>query len=165
MPCNPNMNLLFDDTLYEMINAELEQQFNCTVPFLPPITSKITGKHTDICKDPNSGLKALDTLRYLSTGGLSTISDYPCAGMDVFLGLPFIDSKGSRNTSLTKIYFKMTTKVKSTVLAYDFITVVAELGGYIGLLLGISVIDISLLFNSILVNLVRSRLTGTVQAT
>ena len=145
--------------MYELINAELEKQFNCTVPFLPPIVSRITGKPTQICKDPNIGFKAIETLNYLRNVGLSIISDFPCTGMDVFLGVPFIDSKGSDNKALIKIYFKSTTKVKNTVLHYDFLTVVGELGGYVGLLLGMSVIDLTFLINSLLVKLVSKRLT------
>ena len=37
--CDPNMNLNFDDTLYEVANSKIEDKFRCTVPFLPAFIS------------------------------------------------------------------------------------------------------------------------------
>ena len=155
------MNLNFDDTLYKKMNAELDQKFNCTVPFLPAIASKKTGLATEICKDPKIGLKAIERYNHFRSRGLSNMNELPCAGMDIYLGLPFITNNGDENEAYIKIYLKPSIKVKNTVLNYDFVTVVAEVGGYIGLLLGISVVDITIKINSLLVRVVRKRFPGT----
>ena len=158
MSCDPNMNLNFDDTLYSQANAKLEDKFNCTVPFLPAIMSNVTGKLTKICNDAEAGKEALQLYDYFKSGGLSLISDLPCATMDIFLGLPFISNTGSSDEAYLKIYLKTSVKVKSTVLDYDYLTLIAELGGYTGLLLGISLVDISIRINSFLVKLINKRL-------
>ena len=58
MPCSNNMNDNFDDTLYERINEMLENEFNCTVPFLPPTKSKLRGNDTEICQNLSTGADA-----------------------------------------------------------------------------------------------------------
>ena len=50
-----------------------------------------------------------------------------------------------------KMYIKSTIKVKKTVLDYTWISMVAEIGGYTGLLLGVSVVNITYYLDKILV--------------
>ena len=42
-----------------------------------------------------------------------------------------------------KLYFKTTGKIVTTILAYDALNFIAEIGGYVGLLLGVSIIWIA----------------------
>ena len=51
MSCSNNMNLNFDQTVYDNANFELEKRYNCTIPFLPNFISNITGVPLQICKD------------------------------------------------------------------------------------------------------------------
>ena len=151
LACNPNMNVKFDDTLYEVANFELERSHNCTIPFLPIIISNETGKPTDICKNPSIGYKALKLYDYIRISGLSTVSSIPCAVMNIAFGLPNIDKKGQTDRSYLRLYLKTTTKVKYTVVDYDFLTLLAELGGYSGLVIGrISLAQIIIMINSFL---------------
>ena len=158
LACNPNLNLKFDDTLYHIANAELERRYNCTIPFLPAIISNKTGKPTKICTNQSTGFKAIKLYTYFRTGGISTISEFPCAGMDIFLGLPFNEKKGSDNWAYIKIYLKTTIKIKRTVFDYDFTTLVAELGGYSGLFLGLSVVQITIMITSFLVKIITKKI-------
>ena len=157
MPCNKNMDKQFDATLYERINKKLEHEFNCTVPFLPAIKSKLTGHYTDICKDPNTSMAAYKQYEYLRSSGQSTLCESPCAGMDIYLGLPFISTTND-TWAYIKIYLKSTVKMKSTVLDYTPLSLVAEVGGYVGLLLGISVVNIAIIINSFLMRRLRQKL-------
>ena len=54
----------------------------------------------------------------------------------------------------TFIHFKNfpTAEIQMSIYSYDFISMIAEIGGYTGLLLGISVLDISKIFNNYLSN-------------
>ena len=65
MVCDNRMDNLFDVTLYHRISEDLEKHFNCTVPFLPPIQSKLTGHTTDICKEVNKSIAAIERYDYL----------------------------------------------------------------------------------------------------
>lgn len=42
-----------------------------------------------------------------------------------------------------KLYVKSTVKMKRTVLDYTWVSMLAEIGGYTGLLLGISVVNVT----------------------
>ena len=66
----------------------------------------------------------------------------PCSTMDIFLGLPF-DGKQDNGESYVKMYVKSTVKVKKTVLDYTWLSMLAEIGGYTGLLLGVSVVNVT----------------------
>ena len=54
----------------------------------------------------------------------------------------------------TYVHFKIfpTAQIQKSIYSYDFVSMIAEIGGYTGLLLGISVLDISKIFNNYLSN-------------
>ena len=157
MGCDPSMNLDFDATLYRVANSKLEDKFGCTVPFLPPFTSNKTRKITKICDDSKTGSDAQELYDYFKSGGLSQISKQPCATMDIFLGLPFTSSHSNEKEAYFKIYLKTAVKVKKTVLDYDYLTMIGEFGGYTGLLLGISLVDILIRFNRFFMRMLSRR--------
>ena len=152
--CNNSMDHSFDDTLFNRINEDLEQRFNCTVPFLPPIKSERTGHDSVICKEENKSIEASARYDYLRSSGQSSLCQSPCEGMDIYLGLPFISSTQSNSTYI-KIYLKSNIKIKSIVYDYTFLSLVAEVGSYVGLILGISVINIALNLNMLLIQRVK----------
>ena len=165
MACDRNMNLNFDNRVYEMASASLEREYKCTIPFLPAVSSNITGKPIDICKNEEIAERAMELYEFIET---SQRNNTPCARMDILLGLPFI-SKGSvpyqgfghNDTAFILLYFKSSIKVKSTVWDYDFITLVAEIGGYTGLLVGFPIARGVILINSIILKILTTyRKTG-----
>ena len=62
--------------------------------------------------------------------------------------MPFVYD-WNRDTSYAKIYLKTSTKVNSIVLDYSFRTMIGEIGGYTGLLLGVSLAEIGILVDKI----------------
>ena len=73
----------------------------------------------------------------------------PCELYDVDLGLPVIDSDDNpMNEAYVKLYLKTKVRIKKTVIYYDSTTFAAEIGGYVGMFLGVSLVDIAILFNS-----------------
>ena len=145
--CNAEMNHNYDKTFYERLSKENEAKFNCSVPFHPPITSEITGNNVEICNNSATGRKAYNYYKDLWAASTLSPNDEPCAGFDIFLGLPFFADNDNANEAYIKLYIKSKIKVKSVVFYYDFTTLVAEVGGYIGLLLGISLVDLTILCN------------------
>ena len=72
----------------------------------------------------------------------------PCARIDISLGIPKVDVKdNNKNEAYIRMYPKAQIKMKTTVLYYDFTTLVADIGGYAGMFLGLSVIDIVRIMN------------------
>lgn len=61
--------------------------------------------------------------------------------------MPFVSIDENQDTFKIKIYLKTTTKVKKTVPDYPVLTMIAEIGGYTGLLLGISIVNLTSLID------------------
>ncbi len=65
----------------------------------------------------------------------------PCATLSLVLGMPFY-SRETDGDSSVKLYFKSATKVRKSVYAYTELSLLAEFGGYLGLLMGVSLLDL-----------------------
>ena len=150
------MNIKFDEIFYKVYNDDLENKYKCTIPFIPLIYSNTTKSQSEICKVPEIGKEA--TKR---DGDVKLI--LPCARMDIFLGIPTISNGlempggsvpyqgyGYDHTSFIKLYLKSEIKVKSIVWDYDFLTLVAEIGGYTGLLIGFPIVSVVIWINSVI---------------
>lgn len=79
---------------------------------------------------------------YISNTQLE-LCDRPCASISVFTGYPFYGTSYDNTTARIKLYMKSTTKVKKTILDYTVLSMLAEIGGYTGLLLGISIVNVT----------------------
>ena len=69
----------------------------------------------------------------------------PCLTMNVVFGFPiYSPSDISKDASaFAKLYFKSQVQFQKSVLSYSKTSLLAEVGGYIGLLLGFSLLDIA----------------------
>ena len=143
------MNYNYDDAFYRRVSEENEDKFGCSIPFEPPITSKITGNAIKICNTSELGQRAHATFLVEIENGAISLENEPCSSFDIVFGIPLIDDfENPENEAYIKFYMKAKIKVKSMVLYYDFTTLVAEVGGYIGMFLGMSLIDITILINT-----------------
>ena len=162
-PCDPLLNLRFDDNLYQVVNKELVKLNNCTIPFLPMSRRNITTVPLQICKNAEMGKSAMSLYLDIESRLLGQI---PCSRMDVFLGMPAITNDsalpggsvpyqgyGSDNTSFILLYFKTNIKVKTIVWDYDILTLIAEIGGYTGLLVGFPIARGIILINSVILKI------------
>ena len=68
----------------------------------------------------------------------------PCATMGVYFGFPIIGNN-TRDPELAyvKLYFKTQINVRRSFLDYTSLSLFGEVGGYIGLLLGFSFLDLT----------------------
>ena len=153
--CNPEMSLKYDRIFYRRVAYENQNLYNCSVPFHPPITSEITSTEIEICQDVNVGKKAFAHYSDSTSASILSPEDKPCAWFEVFLGLPYVDEHDNdAGEAYIRLYFKTEMKVKSIVIYYDATTFAAEVGGYIGVFLGVSIVDLVIIFNSALMKLV-----------
>ena len=82
--------------------------------------------------------------------------DNTCSTTQVFLVVIF-DDEYDQNRAYLQIYLQSTRNINLTVLDYDGISLVADIGGYSGLLLGVSAIHLSKLFFKSMVKVVNVR--------
>ena len=161
--CNPEMNHNYDKTLYNMVAHKNEKELNCSVPFHPITLSKLSGKIIDVCNNSETGKKALRNLHSLADEGPDLPNKNPCAGMDFFLGVPEIEKNtiGDQATqeAFIRLYIKSEVKVKSVIIYYDFTALTADIGGYMGMFLGISLVDLTMKCNTAFLKLLEMKLT------
>ena len=70
------------------------------------------------------------------------------------LGFPVYDSYQDSNQSRVKIYFKSRISERRNIVTYDGVTLLAEIGGYMGLFLGISLLHIVEYLLTVIIDLV-----------
>ena len=66
----------------------------------------------------------------------------PCSTMRIQFGFPVI-AQGLEKEAFVKLYFKNQINVQRSRLAYDRLSLFAEISAYFGVLLGFSVLDIN----------------------
>ena len=72
--------------------------------------------------------------------------------MDINFGYPIIDTTNI-DEAYVKLYFKMAVNIHRNILAYSTLSFLAEVGGYIGLLLGFSLLDLSKVIKNLTPNI------------
>ena len=66
--------------------------------------------------------------------------------MDVSMITTSINTNHPNNEAMANFYFQYRIKVSRALFRYNELTLLAEVGGYLGLLLGISLLDIAKVF-------------------
>ena len=133
------------DTCYSTnIGKIMNDTYGCVVPFFDNIEYSICPPKT--WKLVKSNMSTLEE-NTLKSCGIS------CFSHDVTVGFPFrrkvkVSEKEKQNKSY--IYFKLypTAQIQTTDYNYGLFSMIAEIGGYSGLFLGISVLDISRIFEN-----------------
>jgi hypothetical protein len=88
---------------------------------------------------------------YLSNEAIGSCG-IPCSIMDINFGYPIIDTTNI-DEAYVKLYFKMAVNIHRNILAYSTLSFLAEVGGYIGLLLGFSLLDLSKVIKNLTPNI------------
>ena len=170
IPCTSKHNFTFDDCLYRKINGAMMNKFGCTVAFLPPNSTSDL-----VCRNKNE-TEIEDFMKFyghISSNGQRNFCQMPCSTMEVsffnyfssssnswyfspkvFLGLLF-EGHGKENEAYIKIYLKSSVKSREFVPDYTFLSMLAEIGSYTGLLLGVSLVHITSLIDRIFVRLMK----------
>ena len=148
--CDAKNNRNFDDNWYENLALENKEMFDCSVPFHPQIFTKDQQK-IEICRNPKLGANA--TRQFVDNKDSPWVEEaVPCAWYDINLGIPDVSRKGNENSgnrkAFIKFYLKTKIKQKSIVIYYDSTTLAAEIGGYVGMFLGISLVDVAIMLDS-----------------
>ena len=134
-------NFEFDNCFDQAIAQDLMNKLNCVVPFIK------TSENNNICvyKNQTKVDKMMSAFKKSASNTTTGPCMSPCASMDIFFGILFDDGIRNDGKSFLKIYLKSNIKFQQTIYDYTLLTLLAEIGGYTGLLLGISVSNITTL--------------------
>ena len=141
IPCSDETNFEFDNCFDQTIAQDLINELNCVVPFIK------TSENNNICVNKNQTEvdKMMSAFKKSASNTTTGPCMSPCASMDIFFGILFDDGIRKDGKSFLKIYLKSNIKFQQTIYDYTLLTLLAEIGGYTGLLLGISVANITTL--------------------
>ena len=143
--CDGNMDLGYDKCIHTNRDKRAMKSLGCTCPAMSHSKANpcnfINISDTQVTKLKNGLLDDIKAEAY----------DYdcstPCSTMGIVYGYPGL---AETNTKLgeVKMYFKSHITVKKSVLVYKETQLMAEIGGYIGLILGFSLLDLGKLLQS-----------------
>ena len=129
----------------QTIETELLKEFDCIVPY-------IKADETDkLCKfdDYEKIKKLMKKFRYLASNGQRMNCSIPCSTLNVNFGVLFNDGIRKDGKSQIRIYLKSFVKIQQSVQDYTLLTLLAELGGYTGLLLGVSLANLTVFVDAV----------------
>ena len=119
------------------------EKIGCTTPF---------GLDLDnICTDQNKSLEATSLFWQISAN-VKEVKEcqYPCNFLMNWVTTTGYKNKTSNGYDGIRLGFDKYIKVTTSTYGYTKLELLAELGGYVGLFLGLSVFDLRLVFNKIL---------------
>ena len=119
------------------------ERIGCTTPF---------GLDLDnICTDQNKSLEAA-SLFWEFSADMNEVKEcqYPCNFLMNWVTTTGYRNKTSNDADGIWLEFDKYIKVTTSTYGYTKLELLAELGGYVGLFLGLSVFDLRLVFNKIL---------------
>ena len=139
IPCSDETDFDYDNCFYQAIAQDLMNELNCVVPFI-----KTSEDHNICANKPQTEIDKMMSIFKKSASNTTTGPCMsPCSSMDIFIGVLFDDGIRNDGKSFLKIYLKSNVKFQQTVYDYTFLSLLAEIGGYTGLLLGMSVSNIT----------------------
>jgi hypothetical protein len=78
-----------------------------------------------------------------------TYCSKPCATMSIQFG-QLINDNNMNNEGLVRMYYNSDIQIQQSIMAYSVLSLLAEVGGYVGLLLGVSFLDIAKILERLL---------------
>ena len=125
----------YDNCIYQQMSKKMLEEIGCTVPWLP--------NRSKICIDVNHASQARD-FYHKNRRNQEDICKDSCQLTNVYLG-PIVEEVQSSYTRAI-FYLRRDIKKSTEYLVYQELTLLAESGGIVGLVLGVSVFHVRYLF-------------------
>ena len=137
-PCNAEPEFDKDFCTQDAFEKKALEKYGCTSPFGP--------NKDKICTDQNTGSKVMEFYRQIFRN-LSNNCLSPCSFVST-KGIKIMEQK--KNYGYVWMVFKENIKVIEAHHLYSTLSLIAEIGGYVGLFLGVSVNQVSTLMNDLI---------------
>ena len=142
--CDPDLDVGFDNCLINALDKRALKSIGCTFPTLTNLKSQ----SCDAKLINETQAKLLHDYKLFKSQAELLDCALPCSTMNVALGFPKYDKEYSPFKARAKVYFKRSVTEKRNIVPYDWVSLMAEIGGYVGLLLGWSLMDLRTIFNA-----------------
>ena len=137
--CNLNQTFNYDECIYETARDELMKKVGCITPFL--------GRNKEnICPNQTFGVKAYNLQKTFLAYGIhkDAIDCYESCNYLVMKMREASESKAKNDSfSTLKLTFQERIKKTKSYYTYEGLSFVAEFGGYVGLFLGVSFLNVA----------------------
>jgi hypothetical protein len=138
--CSDKMDFDYDKCYIKDAGEQMNTHtYGCILPFYGNI------EYGNICNSGSENWKKIMTDFHPMTIAVDKCVT-PCINDAISYGFPYLrESFQKSEIGYTTVYYKFRRMiaVKKMVYTYDLISMVAEIGGYSGLLLGVSLLDLS----------------------
>ena len=142
-PCEADQNYKKDLCVWNEIHQTSLEKLGCTTPFGP--------KKTDICVDKTLAQGAIELMKHLRIPANNRCLD-PCTTVVPHLSVIGQEIGPDQGMSYLSIKLPRKIKVISSYFSYKVLSLIAEIGGYVGLFLGVSVLDLKTVVDFIIKN-------------
>lgn len=137
----------YDQCIFSSMEEKMLEQFGCTVP-LAWVQNK-----DNVCKTKNES-KLAQNWFFKNLVNQNGICKKKCMFTNVLLGpLVTLPNRNGPNSSEVSLIFRSEIKKTSEYLLYSDLSMLAETGGYLGLLCGVSVVNVSAIFSWLLTSI------------
>ncbi len=123
----------FDDCILTELFDMMLDQVGCTVPWVKD--------RTMICVDKKKAVEAFKIYQE-NRRNQDYICLNSCRFSNVYLGPPILESSGNESLSQAIFYFKRDIKLTEEFEIYSLFSLAADIGAYVGLFLGASMINL-----------------------
>ena len=147
LDCTDDLKYSHDECILEKFGKEMIKKFGCDF-----ITTSNTPEN--ICNGRNIKEEFMedfgDEYEQLYKEVKHSYCPMPCGTMNVHYGIPAGTGYELKNVGYTKIYFKQRVIARKSVYTYTTQSVIADIGGFLGLMLGFSILDLSFVIENVL---------------
>ena len=144
----------FDGCMYSKLRRIMLDELNCTVPWMPD--------QTRICTEPEDRKRAFE-LYQKNRRNQKDICPNSCKFTNMYFGPPVtgLRNQEDSHTSAAILYFRRDIKTTNEYYLYSVLSMLAEIGGYVGLLLGVSLFKLADINNLVLDWVLENRIIDT----
>ena len=130
--CNPGE---YNACMYDTLTKLMMNEVGCTVPYLPNVKDKI-------CTDYESARKAFD-IHWFRVTNQQHDCQAPCTYIltELSKSSNYYTAKTNDNSTIFKVYFQENISLSKEDYIFPFLSLVADLGAYLTILLGVSLLD------------------------
>ena len=135
LPCHPSEEYSFDDCVHEEVLEKSLDELECSTPFSPDLDH--------ICKDIEKAENASEILKSTFRKDMSEVCQYPCTFLEILPISPKVFLTSLHSGPSLRLNFKKFVTVTKSSYSYTGLEFLGEFGGYVGLFLGFSILDLS----------------------